>query len=94
MSKLQTEQEQAAIDTLLIKTQVDVERAKTKGGKLTLAPGTYYIDSGAVFLAPGHVLIACEPPGVCSIQVPAGAGATWSVAPQKEWDDMLVQAVT
>ena len=87
LARRKADADRAAIDTPRIQTQVAVERAKTRNGALILAPGTHYIESGAVMLAPGQSLIACEPPGVCSIQVPAGTGATWRVAPQKEWDD-------
>ena len=81
-------------DTEAVRDKVAIECAKTKGGRLVLEPGTYYIESGSVYLAPGHVLIACEPPGLCSIQVPAGAGASWAVAPQKEWDDATVSKLS
>src|SRR3990167_5354373 len=60
----------ATNDTEAVRNKVAVQRAKAKDGRLVLAPGIYFIDSGSVYLAPGHVLIACEPPGLCSIQVP------------------------
>lgn len=84
----------ATNDTISVRNKVAIERAKAKGGRLVLAPGTYFIESGSVYLAPGYVLIACEPPGLCSIQVPAGAGASWAVAPQKEWDDATVSKLS
>src|SRR3990167_8647479 len=77
----------ATNDTEAVRNKVAIQRAKAKDGRLVLAPGIYFIESGSVYIAPEHVLIACEPPGLCSIQVPAGAGASWAVAPQKEWDD-------
>lgn len=74
-------------ETAAIATKVTDARKAAKDGRLTLTPGSHFIQSGSVYIKPGQVLIACVPSGLCEIRVPPGPGAMWEVASDKEFAD-------